>query len=75
MSLPLLPQIILGVHDKAKDKPCEVELGWLTAANGWKYSQVPKEQVAAAVATAQASIEADELGDVDEMDAPEAAQA
>lgn len=30
------------VHDDLKDKPMELELGWVCAESGWKYQAVPK---------------------------------
>jgi hypothetical protein len=67
-------QIILSGRDDAKDKPCEVELGWVAENTGFKYEQVPVERRDAAVAWAKAQIEAEEQGDDDEGegDAPPA---
>jgi hypothetical protein len=51
------------VRDPSKDKPFELEMSWLCAESGWKYSMVPAELLAAAdadgrqvVATGGASI-------------------
>ena len=65
-SLGLVCKVLLSVHDDEKDKPMDVELGWVCAASGWKYEPVPKERREAAVAWAKAQIEADELGGDDD---------
>ena len=59
-ALPLVAKIILGVHDAAKDKPLEVELGWISAATDWKFEAVSADRRDAAVAAAKAAIEAEE---------------
>lgn len=43
-----LAQIIYTVRDTSNDKPFELEMGWLTAANGYKFQTVPKAVLAAA---------------------------
>ena len=67
-SLALVAKILLGVHDEAKDKPMEVELGWVCAASGWKYEAVPAAMREAAVASAKAQIAAEEGADDDDDD-------
>jgi len=42
MPLYLLNRMYL-IRDPSKDKPFELEIGWLTAANGWKHSHVPEQ--------------------------------
>jgi 20S proteasome subunit alpha 7 len=58
-----LAKILYTVRDPSKDKPFELEMSWLCAESGWKYSMVPAELLAAAdaegrqvVATGGASI-------------------
>ena len=53
-ALPLVAKIIVGVHDEAKDKPLEVELGWISESTGWKFEAVPAESRDAAVAATRA---------------------
>ena len=67
-SLGLVCKVLLGVHDAAKDKPMEVELGWVCAASGWKYEPVPRAAREAAMAWAKAQIEAEEQGGDDDED-------
>jgi hypothetical protein len=62
-AMPLLAKIILGVHDAAKDKPLEIELGVISASTNWKFQAVPAESRDAAVAAAKAAIEAEEDAD------------
>ncbi len=69
-SLPLVAKLLLAVHDPLKDKPMELELGWVCAATGWKYQQLPKDARDAAQAAAQAMITAEE----DAEDADEAVE-
>ncbi len=66
-SLPLVAKIILGVHDEAKDKPLEVELGYISAGSKWIFTQVAPAQRDAAVAAAKEIIEREDAeGDADE---------
>jgi 20S proteasome subunit alpha 7 len=64
-ALSIVSKILLGVHDEAKDKPMEIELGWICEASGWKYEAVPKGLRDAAIAAAKAQLEAagNEAGD------------
>jgi len=55
-----------SVHDEAKDKPMEVELGWICEASGWKFATVPKDITAAAEAWAKRQIDAEEMGEDDD---------
>ena len=61
----MVAKIILGLHDPAKDKPLEVELGWISAETGWKYELVATDRRDAAVVAAKAMIEAEEDADVE----------
>ncbi len=63
----------MGVHDEAKDKPLEVELGWISAATGWTFQQVPAAERDAAVAAAKTLIEAEGDADDEMADAAEPA--
>jgi hypothetical protein len=36
---------LLKLHDESKDKPMELEMGWITEATGWTYKPVPKAVV------------------------------
>ena len=65
-ALNLVAKILYGVHDEAKDKPMELELGWVCAASGWKFEPVPKAMRDAAAAWAKAQIEQEEAGDDDD---------
>lgn len=56
------------MHDDAKDKPMELELGWVCAASGYKYQPVPKDIKDAAEAWAKKEIEKEEMGSDDEDD-------
>jgi len=33
------------LHDESKDKPFELEMAWVTAANGYKAQRVPRDIV------------------------------
>jgi len=57
-----------GVHDDAKDKPFELELGWICEASGWKYASVPKEVKEAAEGWAKRKIEEEEMGEDEDDD-------
>jgi 20S proteasome subunit alpha 7 len=43
-----LATILYTIRDPSKDKPFELEMGWLCEGTGWKHSLVPAELVAAA---------------------------
>ena len=55
-----------SVHDEAKDKPFELEMGWICAASNWEWAAVPKDVIAAGEAWAKAEIEKDAMGGDDE---------
>lgn len=59
---------LYSVHDEAKDKPMEMELGWVCAASGGKFAQVPKDVLAAAQQWAKKKIEEEEMGSDDDDD-------
>lgn len=61
-------KILHGVHDDAKDKPFELELGWICEASGWKYASVPKEVKEAAEGWAKRKIEEEEMGEDEDDD-------
>ena len=65
-ALSLVSKILLGVHDEAKDKPMEVELGWVCEASQWKYEAVPKELKEAAIAKAKTQLDAADQETTDE---------
>jgi hypothetical protein len=62
-ALPLVAKMLLGVHDALKDKPMELELGWVSAATGWKFQAVPRDVRDAAKAAAEAMIAAEEAAE------------
>lgn len=43
-----LARIMYVVRDASRDKPFELEMGWLCEETGWKYSSVPNDLVKAA---------------------------
>lgn len=43
-----LSKILYTIRDPSKDKPFELEIAWLCAESGWKYSMVPAALVSAA---------------------------
>ena len=43
-----LANIMYTIRDPSKDKPFELEMGWLCESNGWKYAPVPADMLAAA---------------------------
>ncbi len=63
-----MAKILCTVHDDAKDKPMEVELGWIGEKTENKFEPVAKDRRDAAVAWAKAQIEAEEMGDDDDED-------
>merc|ERR1711991_985730 len=44
-----LANIMYTIRDPSKDKPFELEMGWLCESNGWKYAPVPADMLAAAI--------------------------
>ena len=52
-----LARILYMIRDPSKDKPFELEMGWLAAETGYKFSLVPTDLVAAADAAGKAAIE------------------
>lgn len=52
-----LAKILQVIRDQSKEKPLEVEMGWLCEENNWNYSLVPATLVAAADAKAKADLE------------------
>ncbi|GMI61162.1 hypothetical protein ScalyP_jg8729 [Parmales sp. scaly parma] len=61
-------KIIHTLHEEGKDKPFELEMGWLTEANGWEFVQVPKETIAASEKLAKDEIAAMEEEDDEDDD-------
>ena len=49
-------RILHVIRDPSKDKPFELEMGWLSEANGFKYQLVPEDVVKAADAKGKASL-------------------
>ncbi len=45
------------VRDQSKEKPLELEMGWLCAETEWKHALVPKELVLEADKIAVAAVE------------------
>lgn len=45
------------MRDQSKEKPLELEMGWLSAETEWKHALVPKELVAEADKLAVAAVE------------------
>jgi len=51
------------IRDASKDKPFELEMAWLCAANDYKHTIVPADILAAAEAAAKAGLESAEAMD------------
>ena len=51
-----LANIMYTIRDPSKDKPFELEMGWLCEATEWKYASVPAELLTAADSAAKALI-------------------
>lgn len=51
-----LANIMYTIRDPSKDKPFELEMGWLCEASEWKYSSVPTDMLKAADAAAKAAV-------------------
>lgn len=45
------------IRDENKEKPLEIEMGWLCSENGFKQTPVPKQLVAEAAAAGKAKAE------------------
>ncbi len=60
-----IARVLHVIRDPSKDKPFELEMGWLSAANGYKYELVPEDIVKTADAKGKASL----LGSVAGSDA------
>jgi 20S proteasome subunit alpha 7 len=65
-AVPHLARIIMGVHDDVKDKPYELEMGWVTEETGRVYQQVPADIVTAAREQARREREEAEMEDDDD---------
>lgn len=52
-----LVRILQVIRDQAKEKPLEIEVGWVCEENGYKHTLVPAELVAEADAKAKADLE------------------
>jgi 20S proteasome subunit alpha 7 len=52
-----LARILHVIRDPSKDKPFELEMGWLTETSGYTYTLVPADAVKAADAKGKASLE------------------
>ena len=52
-----LARILHIIRDPSKDKPFELEMGWLTETSGYTYTLVPADAVKAADAKGKASLE------------------
>ena len=50
-------RILHTIRDPSKDRPFELEMGWLTEANGWKYKMCPAALVQAADEKGKAALE------------------
>ncbi|EKU20482.1 20S proteasome subunit alpha 7 [Nannochloropsis gaditana CCMP526] len=61
-----MAKILHKLHDESKDKPFELEMAWVTAANGYKAQRVPRDIVAAAEKWAKEAIEAEDMDESDE---------
>ena len=48
-----LANIMYTIRDPSKDKPFELEMGWLCEASDWKYSNIPQAVVTEADAAAR----------------------
>ena len=47
-------RIVHTLFEEGKDKPFELEMGWLSAETGWEFQAVPKDIIAAAGGASQA---------------------
>lgn len=56
-----LAYILYTIRDPSKDKPFEIEMGWLTAANDFKHTLVPFEIVSAAETKAKATLSGEDV--------------
>lgn len=56
-----LAYILYTIRDHSKDKPFEIEMGWLTAANDFKHKLVPSEIVSAAETKAKATLSGEDV--------------
>jgi 20S proteasome subunit alpha 7 len=54
-----LAYILYTIRDPSKDKPFEIEMGWLSATNDFKHTLVPSDIVAAAETKAKATLSGD----------------
>eukprot|EP00475_Leptophrys_vorax_P038737 TRINITY_DN6890_c0_g1_i4.p1 TRINITY_DN6890_c0_g1~~TRINITY_DN6890_c0_g1_i4.p1 ORF type:complete len:292 (-),score=25.73 TRINITY_DN6890_c0_g1_i4:64-939(-) len=54
-----IAKIIVGVHDEAKDKSYELEMGWCCEESGKQFQRVPEEIVKAARDAAEAALDED----------------
>lgn len=61
-----LARILHLTHDENKDKPFELEMGWICEASGWQFAKVPQDLRDAANAAAKAEL--DESSDDDSDD-------
>ncbi|KAM3569509.1 hypothetical protein VYU27_008394, partial [Nannochloropsis oceanica] len=61
-----MAKILHKLHDESKDKPFELEMAWVTEANGFKAQTVPRDVVAAAEKWAKEAIEAEDMDESDD---------
>jgi 20S proteasome subunit alpha 7 len=61
-----IAKILHGVNDETKDKPFELELGWICQASDWKFEMVPTTVKTTAEAWAKQKLEEEEMGDDNE---------
>ena len=51
-----LATIMYTIRDPSKDKPFELEMGWLCESNGWRYMAVPSDVLLAADTAAKNAV-------------------
>lgn len=61
-------RIVHTLFEEGKDKPFELEMGWLSEGTGWEFQAVPADVVKAAEAKAKAEIEEAEMEDDEDDD-------
>uniref|UniRef100_A0A7S4NP84 Proteasome alpha-type subunits domain-containing protein n=1 Tax=Paramoeba aestuarina TaxID=180227 RepID=A0A7S4NP84_9EUKA len=56
-------KIIHTIHDDVKDKPFQLDMGWISTKNGGVFQEVPKEIVAEAEKFAEDQLDGDDMVD------------
>lgn len=64
-ALPLVATMLHTVHEKGKDKPIQLELGWICEESRWRFQSVPAELAASVDAEARERAEREVRRDED----------